>query len=80
MIQAYWANEMWMLLTVWASARAAVGVVTECVDVNAALGVGIIVAGDVPRDLGLGVFGVLLEVDDTLDLGVSTENGDWFPC
>ena len=56
-------------------AGAAVGVVTEGVDVHAALGVGI-VAGDVPGDgrgRGLGVLG---EGDGALDGGVTAENCD----
>lgn len=64
----------------WTGARAAIGVVTECVDVNAAFGVGIIVTSDIPRDLGLGVFGVLFEVDGALHLGVSAEDSDWYTC
>ena len=62
-------------LTVRTGAGAAVGVVTEGVDVHAALGVGI-VAGDVPGDLGLGGLGGLLEGDGALDVGVTTDNSD----
>jgi hypothetical protein len=62
-------------LTVRASAGAAVGVVTEGVDVHAALGVGV-VAGDVPGDLGVGGLGGLLEGDGALDVGVTTDNSD----
>ena len=62
-------------LTVRTSAGAAVGIVTEGVDVHAALGVGI-VAGDVPGDLGLGGLGGLLEGDGALDVGVTTDNSD----
>lgn len=54
---------------------AAVGVVTEGVDVEAALGVGV-VAGDVPGDGGGGVLVGLLEGDGAGDLGVSTEDAD----
>lgn len=64
-----------MALTVRTGARAAVGVVTEGVDVHAALGVGI-VAGDVVCDGRLGAFGCLLEVDGSFDVGVSSEDGD----
>ena len=52
-----------------------VGVVTKGVNVHATLGVGI-VAGDVPRDGGLGTLGGLLESDGTGDLGVSTKGGN----
>ena len=62
-------------LTVRAGAGAAVGVVTEGVDVHAALGVGI-VAGDVPGDLGLGGLRGLLEGDGALDVGVTTDDSD----
>lgn len=55
---------------------AAVGVVTELVDVESTLGVGV-VAEDVPRDGGGGVLGGLLEGDGTVDLGVTTEDSDW---
>lgn len=55
---------------------AAVGVVTEGVDVHAALGIGV-VAGDVPRDLGRGRLALLLEGDGTSDLGVTTDDSDW---
>lgn len=57
------------------SARAAVGVVTVRVNVHATLSVGVI-AGDVPCDLGAGVLVGLLEGDGSLDVGVSTEDGD----
>jgi hypothetical protein len=62
-------------LTVRAGAGAAVGVVTESVDVHAALGVGV-VARDVPGDLGLGGLGGLLEGDGALDVGVTTDDSD----
>lgn len=62
-------------LTVRTGAGAAVGVVTEGVDVHATLGVGV-VAGDVPGDLGLGGLGGLLEGDGALDVGVTTDNSD----
>lgn len=56
-------------------AGAAVGVVTESVDVHAALGVGI-VARDVPGDLSLSRLGGLLEGDGALDVGVATDDSD----
>ena len=62
-------------LTVRTGAGAAVGVVTESVDVHATLSVGVI-AGDVPGDLGLGGLGGLLEGDGALDVGVTTDNSD----
>jgi hypothetical protein len=62
-------------LTVRTGAGAAVGVVTESVNVHAALGVGV-VAGDVPGDLGVGGLGGLLEGDGALDVGVTTDNSD----
>ena len=63
----------------WPSARAAVGIVTEGVDVHATLRVGV-VAGHIPGDGCLGALGGLLEGDGALDVGVSTENGDWKVC
>jgi hypothetical protein len=56
----------------WAGRGAAVGVVTELVDVDAALGVGV-VASQVPRDGGGGVLVSLLEGDSAGDLGVTTD-------
>lgn len=56
----------------WAGGGATVGVVTELVDVHAALGVGV-VAGDVPGDDGVGVLVSLLEGDGAGDLGVTAE-------
>jgi hypothetical protein len=64
------------ILTVRASGSAAVGVVTEGVDVETALGVGV-VAGDVPADGGGGVLVGLLEGHGAGDLGVTTEDADW---
>ena len=58
-----------------ASAGAAVGVVTEGVDVHAALGAGV-VARDVPGDGGGLAVGALLEGHGALDVGVSAEDGD----
>lgn len=58
-----------------AGGGAAVGVVTEGVDVHATLGVGV-VAADVPGDLGRGRLGLLLEDDGAGDLGVATDDAD----
>lgn len=55
---------------------AAVGVVTELVDVETTLGVGV-VAGDVPGDGGGGVLVVLLEGDGARHLGVTTEDSNY---
>lgn len=57
----------------WASGGAAVGVVTELVNVDAALGVGV-VASEVPGDGGGGVLISLLEGDGAGDLGVTTDS------
>lgn len=56
-----------------AGGGAAVGVVTELVDVDATLSIRI-VASDVPSNGGRGVLGFLLEGDGAGDLGV-TSNG-----
>ena len=56
----------------WASRGAAVGVVTELVDVHAALSVGI-VSGDVPGDGGLGVLVGLPKGNGAGDLGITAE-------
>lgn len=56
---------------------ATVGVVTELVDVEGTLSVGV-VAGDVPGDGGGAVLGSLLEGDGTSDLRVSAEDSNWF--
>lgn len=61
--------------TVRASGGAAVGVVTELVDMEGTLSVGV-VAGDVPGDSGRGVGVSLLEGDGAGDFGVSTENSN----
>lgn len=58
------------------SACAAIGVIAVGVNVDAALGVGVI-ARDVPGDGRLGALGRLLEGDGALDVGVSTEDGDY---
>lgn len=60
-----------------ASGGASVGVVTELVDVEASLGVGV-VAGDVPGDGGRSRLGGLFEGDGSGNLGVTTEDGNWF--
>lgn len=57
------------------SGGAAVGVVTELVDMEATLGVGV-VALDVPRDSGGRVLVGLLEGDSAGDLGVTTEDSN----
>lgn len=62
-------------LTVRAGGGAAVGVVTELVDMETTLGVGV-VAGDVPGDGGEGVGIGLLEGDSAGDLGVTTDDSD----
>lgn len=53
----------------------AVGVVTELVDVEGTLSVGV-VAGDVPGDAGGGVLVGLLEGDGTADLRVTAEDSN----
>lgn len=55
---------------------AAVGVVTKSVDVEAALGVGV-VAGEVPGNGGGVGLGGLLEGDSAGDLGVTAEECDY---
>lgn len=54
---------------------AAVGVVTEGVNVHATLGIGIM-AGDVPGDSGGRRLGLLLEDDGTGDLRVTPDDSD----
>ena len=67
-------------LTVRAGRGAAVGVVTEGVDVETALGVGV-VASDVVGDGGGRGLGLLLKDNGTGDLGVTTEDGNCSgPC
>lgn len=58
-----------------AGGGAAVGVVTEGVDMEATLGVGV-VASDVPGDGGGSGLGGLLEGDGSSDLGVTTDDGN----
>jgi hypothetical protein len=57
------------------SGSAAVGVVTELVNVETTLSVGV-VAGDVPGDGGRGRLVSLLEGDGAGDLGVSADNSN----
>lgn len=57
------------------SGGATVGVVTELVNVEGTLSVGV-VAGDVPADSGGSGLGSLLEGDGTGDLGVTTEDSN----
>lgn len=57
------------------SRGAAVGVVTELVNVESTLSVGV-VARDVPGDGGGSALGGLVERDGTGDLGVTPENSD----
>lgn len=54
---------------------AAVGVVSECVDVKATLSIGV-VASDIPADLGRRRLGLLLEGDGPGDLRVTSKNAD----
>lgn len=56
-----------------ASRRAAIGVVTELVDVHATLGVGVI-AMDLVGDGGWGGVVGLLEADGAADFGVAAED------
>ncbi len=55
----------------WASGSAAVGIVTELVDVDATLSIGI-VASDVPCDGSWGGLGFLFEGNGAGDLGVTS--------
>lgn len=59
-----------------AGGGAAVGVITELVDVESTLGVGV-VAGDVPGDAGRGALIGLLEGDSTGDLRVTAEDSNY---
>lgn len=61
---------------VGAGAGAAVCVVAKGVDVHAALGV-CVVAGNVVGDCRLAALGGLLEGDGALDVGVTTEDGNY---
>jgi hypothetical protein len=62
-------------LTVRASGRAAVGVITEGMDVHTTLGVRI-VARDVPADGGGIGLGSLFKGNSAGDLGVTTDDTD----
>lgn len=64
-----------VIFTMRSSARAAIGVVAELVDVHAALGGGV-VAGEVVGDGRWGRFGRLLEGDGPADFGVPAEDCD----
>lgn len=59
-----------------AGTGAAIGVVTELMDVEASLSIGVM-ASKVPADGGGGVFVGLLKGDLARDLGVSSEDGNW---
>lgn len=59
----------------WASAHAAVGVITELVNVHASLSVGI-VARDVVADSGWGRLVGLLECDGSLDGGITSKDSN----
>jgi hypothetical protein len=61
-----------LLLTVGSSGGAAVGIVTELMDVHATLSAGI-VTSDIPRDGGGRGLRVLLESDGSSDLGVTSD-------
>ena len=61
--------------TVGTGGGAAVGVVTELVDVESTLGVGV-VASDVPRDVGSGALASLLEGNGAGDLRVTAEDSN----
>lgn len=65
-----------MLLTVRPGGGAAVGVVTELVNVHATLGVGI-VARDIPGDGRWRGFRLLFEGHRARDLGVTAERCHW---
>ena len=55
---------------------AAVGVVTELMDVESSLSVGV-VAAEIPADGGRGAFIGLFESDCASDFGVSSEDGNY---
>lgn len=59
----------------WSSTGAAIGVVSELMNVNPSLGIRI-VASNVPGDGGGRVFGGLLKVYNTLDVGVPADDSD----
>lgn len=58
------------------SRGAAIGVITELVNVEGTLGIGV-VALDVPGDGGGGTLAGLLEGHGAGDLGVTAENSNW---
>lgn len=62
--------------TVRSGTRATIGVVTELVDVESSLSIGIM-AGDIPADGGGGVLIGLLESHLASDLGVSSEDSNY---
>ena len=64
-----------MRRTVRSSTGAAVGVIAEGVNVHATLSIRV-VARNVPCDLGVKGLVGLLKGNGTLDVGVSTEDGD----
>jgi hypothetical protein len=64
-------------LTMRAGGGAAVGVVTKCMDMKAALGIGL-VASDIVRDLGRCQFRLLLENDGAADIYIPTKNADYY--
>lgn len=57
------------------SGSASIGVVTKLVDVESTQSVGV-VSGNLPGDGGVVVLSLLLEGDQTLDVGVSTKYSD----
>ena len=63
----------------WASARAAIGVVAKSVDVHATLSIGV-VTGDAPLNSGRRALCFLGEGNGALDVGVTTENCDYSYC
>jgi hypothetical protein len=63
-------------LTVRTSGCATVGVVTELVDVDATLSVGV-VASDIPCDGGWGGLGGLLEGNSSGDLRVTSDGSNY---
>lgn len=62
--------------TVRTGTGAAIGVVTELMDVEASLSIGV-VAAKIPADGGRGVFIGLLESHLAGDLGISSEDGNY---
>ena len=65
-------------LTVRSSRRASIRVVTESMHMHTTLSVSV-VARNVPRDSRVGRLVSLLKGDGSLDVGVSTEDGDYIP-